>query len=100
VKQSGEEEVVYTQSKYSSFDPLAKQMLHSTLKNEQQQQPQQYQIPQTQNLRFTKFLDIVFQSKQPSARVKQQIVSYVSALETNYNEKIRQLTDLNKQQVS
>ena len=48
----------------------------------------------TENLKFTKFIDLIFKSKMEKEHIKSEIVKYVTALETNYNETIRELKDL------
>lgn len=45
-------------------------------------------------MKFEKFLNDVFKSKKPAVDVKDEIVKYVQALETNYNEVIRSFKDL------
>ena len=50
------------------------------------------QIP-TRNLKFEKFLTELFKSKKSAADVKDEIIKYIQALETNYNELIRSLKD-------
>lgn len=59
--------------------------------------PQLKRLP-TQNTKFEKMLDNVFQSKMSAADVKDHITKYVQVLETNYTEVIRDLKDAVKQQ--
>lgn len=51
------------------------------------------QIP-TRNMRFEKFITDMFKSKMTAADVKDHIIKYVQALETNYNELIRSFKDV------
>jgi hypothetical protein len=51
-----------------------------------------YRLPMpTENLKFGKFLDLVFKSKMSRDDVRDEIGKYVQALETNYMETIREL---------
>lgn len=45
-------------------------------------------------MKFEKFLDILFKSKMQTEDVKDQIIKYVQALETNYTDAVRDLKDL------
>ncbi len=45
----------------------------------------------TENLKFQQFIDALFASKMTRDDIKDEIKGYVSALETNYNDTIRQL---------
>lgn len=45
----------------------------------------------TENLKFTQFLDILFTSGMTKSEIKNETESYVQVLETNYNDKIRDL---------
>eukprot|EP00347_Sterkiella_histriomuscorum_P023615 403333985 len=50
-----------------------------------------YRHIQTENLKFTKFLDLLFKSKMTKDDIKDEIAKYVQALETNYNDTIKEL---------
>jgi hypothetical protein len=45
----------------------------------------------TENLKFQRFIDLVFKSKMEQDDVKTEILKYVQALETNYTDSIRDL---------
>lgn len=45
----------------------------------------------TENLKFSQFLDILFNSGMTKGEIKQETQSYVQVLETNYTDKIRDL---------
>jgi hypothetical protein len=45
----------------------------------------------TENLKFNKFLDIIFKSKLEKMEIKDEISKYVQVLETNYTDTIREL---------
>lgn len=45
----------------------------------------------TENLKFSQFLDIIFNSKLSNNEIKQETRDYVQILETNYTDKIREL---------
>lgn len=45
----------------------------------------------TENLKFSQFLDIMFNSKLSVDEVKKETRDYVQVLETNYTDKIREL---------
>lgn len=47
-------------------------------------------IPTT-NVKFQKFIDLIFKSRMTSENVKEEIVKYVQALETSYTDAIRDL---------
>ena len=47
-------------------------------------------IPTT-NIKFQKFIDLIFKSRMPSEDVKDEIIKYVQALETSYTDAIRDL---------
>ena len=47
-------------------------------------------IPTT-NVKFQKFMELIFKSKMPSDNIKDEIVKYVQALETSYTDAIRDL---------
>lgn len=42
-------------------------------------------------MKFTKFLDLIFKSKMSKDDIKDEIAKYVKAIETNYNDTIRDL---------
>ena len=50
-----------------------------------------YRHIQTENIKFTKFLDLIFKSKMTKDDIKEEISKYVSALETNYNDTIKEM---------
>jgi len=50
-----------------------------------------YRFIPTENLKFQKFMDLIFTSKMAPEEQKDEIVKYVSLLETNYNQTIREL---------
>ena len=45
----------------------------------------------TENLKFSQFLDIIYNSKLTAEEMKQETRDYVQILETNYTDKIREL---------
>ena len=49
-----------------------------------------HHIP-TENIKFNKFLDLLFNSKMGKDSMKQELLSYVKALETNYTDHIQDL---------
>jgi hypothetical protein len=54
----------------------------------------------TENLKFNKFMDLIFGSKMSQDEIKEEIQNYVQALETNYNQTIREMkTLLDKERV-
>ena len=48
----------------------------------------------TQNLKFQKFIDLIFKSRMPTDEVKEEIIKYVQALETSYTDAIRDLKNI------
>ena len=54
------------------------------------QQSRYANIP-TENLKFRAFIDALFQSKMTQYDVKEEVKGYVSALETNYTDTIKDL---------
>lgn len=61
--------------------------------NIQEPNPSRYRagmIP-TENLKFSQFLDIIYNSKLSIEEMKQETRDYVQILETNYTDKIREL---------
>lgn len=48
-----------------------------------------YHQIQTENMKFQEFIDMIFDAHMPKVEMKSEIVSYVQALETNYNETIK-----------
>lgn len=46
----------------------------------------------TENLKFSQFLDIIFNSRLSPDEIKQETRDYVQVLETNYTEKIREIS--------
>ena len=51
----------------------------------------QYRHIQTENLKFSKFLELLFKSKMTKDDIREEISKYVQALETNYNDSIKEL---------
>jgi hypothetical protein len=45
----------------------------------------------TENIKFSKFLELIFKSKMGVDDIKEEIGKYVQALETNYNDSIKEL---------
>jgi hypothetical protein len=45
----------------------------------------------TENMKFSKFLDLIFNSKMQKEDIKGEITKYVQALESNYMENIKEL---------
>ena len=45
----------------------------------------------TENIKFSKFLDLLFKSKMSREDIREEIGKYVQVLETNYNESIKEL---------
>jgi len=52
-----------------------------------------YSIVPSKNLKFERFLTELFKSTKPAKEVKDEIIKYVQAMETNYIELIRGLRD-------
>lgn len=50
-----------------------------------------YRHIMTENLKFNKFLDILFKSKLEKLEIKDEISKYVQVLETNYTDSIKDL---------
>ena len=50
-----------------------------------------YKIQPTRNVKFQKFIDLIFKSHMPSGDVKEEIIKYIEALETSYTDAIRDL---------
>jgi hypothetical protein len=50
-----------------------------------------YRHIMTENLKFNKFLEILFKSKLEKFEIKDEISKYVQVLETNYTDSIRDL---------
>lgn len=44
----------------------------------------------SENLKFQQFIDLIFESKMPKDDIKFEIINYVQALETNYNDTIKE----------
>ena len=65
----------------------------ATSRNSPERIRSQYSQIATRNLKFEKFVNEVFKSKMSAADVKDHIVKYVQAIETNYNELIRSFKD-------
>lgn len=45
----------------------------------------------TKNIKFEKFIELIFRSKMPTFEIQQEIIKYVQALETSYTDAIRDL---------
>jgi hypothetical protein len=45
----------------------------------------------SENLKFGQFIDLIFKSKMQSDDIKEEVKKYVQAIETNYNDKIKDL---------
>lgn len=45
----------------------------------------------TENIKFEKFLDLLYRSKMQKEEIKEEIKSYVKVVETNYCDTIRDL---------
>lgn len=45
----------------------------------------------TENLKFEQFLEVIFGSKMKNSDIRHEVKEYVSVLETNYNDKIKDL---------
>jgi hypothetical protein len=45
----------------------------------------------TENMKFQKFLDLLFHSKMQRDDIKDELLKYVQALETNYTDLIKEL---------
>lgn len=50
-----------------------------------------YRFIPTENAKFSKFLELIFKSKMSKDDIREEISKYVQALETNYNEMIKDL---------
>lgn len=50
-----------------------------------------YKVIPTENIKFQRFIDLIFASKMEKEDIKEEIVKYVQLLETNYNATIRDL---------
>lgn len=50
-----------------------------------------YRHIQTENIKFNKFLELIFKSKMNKDDIKDEILKYVQALETNYTDTIKDL---------
>jgi hypothetical protein len=48
-----------------------------------------HHIP-SENLKFQQFIDLIFESRMQKEDIKYEIINYVQALETNYNDTIRE----------
>jgi hypothetical protein len=66
--------------------------MESTTKNPYQNSlspESRYKHIPTENLKFQRFIDLIYQSKMDSEQIQNEIIMYVQALETNYNDTIR-----------
>jgi hypothetical protein len=52
-----------------------------------------YRFIPTENVKFEKFMDLIYKSKMRQDDIKDEILNYVQAIETNYNDTIRYLKD-------
>lgn len=50
-----------------------------------------YRHIQTENIKFSKFLELIFKSKMTKDDIRDEISKYVQVLETNYNDTIKEL---------
>ena len=50
-----------------------------------------YRHIQTENIKFSKFLELIFKSKMTKEDIKEEITKYVQALETNYTDTIKDI---------
>lgn len=50
-----------------------------------------YRFLPTENAKFSKFLELIFNSKMQKDDIRDEITKYVQALETNYTETIKEL---------
>ena len=50
-----------------------------------------YRSIPTKNIKFEKFIELIFKSRMQTQDVKDEIVKYVQALETSYTDTIRDL---------
>jgi hypothetical protein len=50
-----------------------------------------YRFLPTENAKFSKFLELIFNSKMQRDDIREEISKYVQALETNYTETIKEL---------
>lgn len=50
-----------------------------------------YRLIPTENIKFTRFMDLIFASKMEKDDIKEEIIKYVQLLETNYNATIRDM---------
>lgn len=48
----------------------------------------------TQNVKFMKFIELIFKSRMPIEDIKDEIIKYVQALETSYTDAIRDLKSI------
>ncbi len=80
---------------HSLFDSKMTSKLNSKLRDVKSSG---YQQLATRNIKFEQFLQDIFQSKLSAAEVQDNIVKYVQALETNYNELLRSFKDIVKTQ--
>lgn len=65
-------------------------MLQST-QNEHGSPQSRYRFIPTENVKFSKFMDLIMSSKMAKEDIKQEIIKYVQLLETNYNASIKDL---------
>jgi hypothetical protein len=49
-----------------------------------------FNIP-TKNVKFEKFIEVIFKSRMQAEDIKDEIIKYMQALETSYNEAIKDL---------
>ena len=67
-------------------------MQSNMLRRAQTRSPQsRYRHIPTENIKFQKFMDLIYKSKMQQEDIKNEIIQYVQALETNYNDTIRDL---------
>ena len=67
-------------------------LMESNMKSGAQGSPQsRYKNIPSENLKFQRFIDLIYKSQMNSEEIQNEIIMYVQALETNYNDTIRDL---------
>lgn len=70
-------------------------LMESNMKHTQQGSPQsRYKNIPSENLKFQRFIDLIYKSQMNHEEIQNEIIMYVQALETNYNDTIRDLRQL------
>ena len=75
----------------SNIGPGAFNMSRQTQRASTRSPRSRYRSIPTKNIKFQKFIDLIFVSRMPSDDVKEEIIKYVQALETSYTDAIRDL---------